>query len=357
MMMTRLTRLLRNLLGAATFAAAILPSSFLFAQAEDVPIEPAVTLPEDEDLHKRAEEFLKEGKSLSVKQVRELLRTPQPEPIELAPVRKTPLSGREVAQTARKAFIRFGWFGREEDGEENFFSIGGAYALTADGVFATCYHVVDPEGIRSGCLLGLRENGELLRVTKVLARDKVLDAAIVRVDATGFEPLPLNTDVAPGDAAYCFSDPLDAYGYFSDGIVNRFYRILPPQRRRRPIPSDSPSLLRMNVGTDWAPGSSGAAVLDQCGNAIGHVAAIWSLSDDAYFAPLGTDDSEEESKEPRPAPKDPRPMDSAETMPEEKAEEPAAGPVLITLHEAIPAAPIIKLVEGMKEKPAAAKPK
>lgn len=355
--MIRLPRLVRNGLGLAAFAVALLGGSLLFAQGEGVPIEPAVTLPEDEGLHERAEAFLKEGKSLSVKQVRELLRAPQPEPIELAPVRKTPLAGREVAKTARKAFIRFGWFGREEDGEENFFSIGGAYALTADGVFATCYHVVDPEGIRSGCLLGLRENGELLRVTKILARDKILDAAIVRVDATGFEPLPLNTDIAPGDAAYCFSDPLDAYGYFSDGIVNRFYRILPPQRRRRPIPADSPSLLRMNVGTDWAPGSSGAAVLDQCGNAIGHVAAIWSLSDDAYFAPIGSGEPEEESKEPNPAPKEPKPMESTEKMPEEKAEDPMDGPVLITLHEAIPAAPIIKLVEAMNEKPSTPKPK
>jgi len=358
-MMTKLTFLVRRLLPAIGLAATLFCTTSLLAQADGVPIEPAVTLPEDEDLHKRAEEFLKGGTSLSVKQVREQLRTPLSEPVELAPVRKTPLAGREVARIARKAFIRFGWFGREEEGEENFFSLGGAYALTADGVFATCYHVVDPEAIRTGCLVGIRENGELLRVTKVLARDKVLDAAIVRVDATGFEPLPLNTDVAPGDAAYCFSDPLDAYGYFSDGVVNRFYRTLPPQRRRRPIPADAPSLLRMNVGTDWAPGSSGAAVLDQCGNAIGHVAAIWSLSDDSYIEPPETDDPDEEPKAPKPTePKEaePKPMSGSEEKPEE-TEELAAGPVLITLHEAIPAGPILKLIEAMKEKEAAPKPR
>ena len=32
--------------------------------------------------------------------------------------------------------------------------------------------------------------------------------------------------------------------------------------------------LRVNVSTDWAPGSSGSAVLDQCGNVIGHVSTI-----------------------------------------------------------------------------------
>lgn len=353
-------------------ALAVVPDVPLYAQAAGVRIEPAVTLSEDEELLERAEQFLKAGKSLSVKQVQEQLRIPRGEAIKLTEVRKTPLAGREIARTARKAFLRFGWFGTDEEGEENYFSLGAAYSLTEDGVFGTCYHVVDPEGMKTGCLVALREDGEILPVTAILARDKVLDAAIVRIDAKGFEPLALNSDIAPGDAAYCFSDPLDAFGYFSNGIVNRFYRILPPQRRRRPILPDSHSLLRMNVGTSWAPGSSGAAVLDQCGNAIGHVAAIWSLSDDGYVLPPETDDPEDEPRKavpatgespgkekdkertPEPAPKK-TPDPSAET-PDKEAEEPP-GPVLITLHEAIPASSILKMIEGMKPRPQEPKPR
>ena len=342
----------------------VLPATPLFAQAEGVRIEPAVTLSEDEELLERAEAFLKTGKSLSVKQVQEQLRVPRPEAITLAEVRKAPLAGREIARTARKAFLRFGWFGTDEEGTENYFSLGAGYALTEDGVFATCYHVVDPETMKTGCLVAMREDGEILAVTAILARDKVLDAAIVRVDARGFEPLALNTDIAPGDAAYCFSDPLDAFGYFSSGVVNRFYRVPAPQRRRRPILPDSPSLLRMNVGTDWAPGSSGAAVLDQCGNAIGHVAAIWSLSDDGYVVPpetTGPDDGPEKpmAKEEKPSgvekagATDPLPKTSPEA-PADRADEEAEaplGPVLITLHEAIPASSILKMIEGTKPKP------
>lgn len=33
-------------------------------------------------------------------------------------------------------------------------------------------------------------------------------------------------------------------------------------------------LFQQNVSTEWAPGSSGAAVIDECGNAIGHVSEI-----------------------------------------------------------------------------------
>ena len=36
----------------------------------------------------------------------------------------------------------------------------------------------------------------------------------------------------------------------------------------------------LEVGNDWAPGSSGAAVIDICGNAVGQVATIESVVDE-----------------------------------------------------------------------------
>lgn len=53
-------------------------------------------------------------------------------------------------------------------------------------------------------------------------------------------------------------------GYFAKGIVSRFVRELPPE----------PERVTLEVTADWAPGSSGSAVLDEFGNAIGHVASI-----------------------------------------------------------------------------------
>ena len=79
------------------------------------------------------------------------------------------------------------------------------------------------------------------------------------------EPLPLNPSVRPGDEAWCYSDPFGRSNYFSKGIVNRFFQ--------RSATTGAGSV-RMNVSTDWAPGSSGSAVLDSCGNAIGHVSEI-----------------------------------------------------------------------------------
>ena len=70
-----------------------------------------------------------------------------------------------------------------------------------------------------------------------------------------------------GDSVWCLSDPRGERGYFSTGIVNRFVERTVGDARGR----------RINVSTDWAPGSSGAAILDEAGNVIGHVATIRAL--------------------------------------------------------------------------------
>lgn len=340
----------------------------VFAQGEGVRIERATTFAEDDVLLDKAKAFMESKVSLDVRSARQQLRRPRAETITLRPPSTKPLTGRGIAQTARRAFLRFGWYGLDEDGLDGF-SLGAAYAITDDGVFATCHHCVDPEGITEGCLVAMTETDQILPVKAILAHDRDLDAAIVRVDLsslageTKFVPLAFNTDVFPGDKAYCYSDPLDAYGYFSDGIVNRFYRVPPPERNRNPVAADALALLRLNVSTDWAPGSSGAAVLDECGNAIGHVSAIWSLSDDVPFEIAGEPETEsEESKDPAPKDEDaappPEKKETDEGMEAGGAEKEMlrtdeeiiqTGPVLITLHEAIPAAAIRKLIEKMNQ--------
>ena len=77
----------------------------------------------------------------------------------------------------------------------------------------------------------------------------------------------------PGDRVFCFSDPMGERSYFSAGIVNRLAE-LAKQKNGGARP------LILDVSTDWAPGSSGAAVIDECGNAIGLVSTILALQDD-----------------------------------------------------------------------------
>jgi hypothetical protein len=194
---------------------------------------------------------------------------------------RTRLPGREICVAARRSHLRVGWSYVCDKCGKWHLSLSGGYALTANGAVATCFHVVDPaREIRQGCLVAVDEQETLLPVTEVLAASRDSDACIVRVRGGHLRPLPLNTSVYPGDTAYCYSDPAQHRDYFSAGIVNRFYQLSAP-RSADARSSSAGTLTRINVSNDWAPGSSGSAVLDDCGNAIGHVLSISTVLDES----------------------------------------------------------------------------
>jgi hypothetical protein len=105
----------------------------------------------------------------------------------------------------------------------------------------------------------------------------------------------------------------------------------------------------MHVSTDWAPGSSGAPVLDACGNVVGHVAVISSL--------------QKKPSTPVPAPRTPKAGkdansgdDSKDGKDEDHAPAPIAPPsgsgaTMITLHEAVPARAVRLLAENAEKSP------
>ncbi len=239
----------------------------LFAQAPGVPVireghgdAPALLQP--------VKALRDTGALLSLEKVREQLSRTTCDLTLPKPGTKK-LSGREIWERARKAHLRVGWYYLCNNCNNWHLNLAGGYALTADGMIATCYHVVEPKDMREGFLLAVSEAGKPLVVSEVLAASKFSDSCIVRVksDET-FNPLPLNPGVHPGDDAWCYSDPLGRPGYFSKGIVNRFYQHWHNEQESGRFP------VWMNVSTDWAQGSSGAAVLDEFGNAIGHVSEI-----------------------------------------------------------------------------------
>jgi hypothetical protein len=190
--------------------------------------------------------------------------------VDVVAVREKPLNGREIWDAARKAHVRIGYLYLCPRCKHWHMNLAGGYAISTDGAVATCHHVVaNKEDMREGYLVAVSEEGRAMPVTEVLATSKFNDACIVRVKSEApFSPLPLSTTAQPGDTAWCYSDPLGHPAYFSSGIVNRFYQHWHGEKPAEQFPR------RMNVSTEWAPGSSGAAVLDSAGNAIGHVSEI-----------------------------------------------------------------------------------
>lgn len=195
--------------------------------------------------------------------------------LSLPPANTRKLSGREIWEAARKAYMRVGWFYLCKRCDKWHHDLAGGFVIHPDGAVVTCHHVVQPPAqMKQGYLICVNDAGEVHPVTQVLAANATTDVCILKVKGSALSALPLSTAAVPGDSAYCFSDPMSIRGYFSQGIVNRYFHQKLRQKRRTAEAEPPATVLTMNVSTDWAPGSSGAAVLDEFGNAIGHVARI-----------------------------------------------------------------------------------
>ena len=257
---------MKNRLLASFLTVTLLSPIPAFAQA------PGVKIVRDrgeqfDALVRKANEYRAAGKLLSIDVVTgQLARTSCT--LRLPRLSRKKLSDRGIWQRSQESHVRVGWHYLCTKCEKWHQNLAGGYYITTDGAIATCYHVVKPRADqREGFLVAADENGNLFPVIEVLAGNELADTAIVRAAVNPpVKPLALNTNVYPGDSAWCYSDPLGRSGYFSKGMVNRFFLL---QRRGE-------ESARLEVSTDWAPGSSGSAVLDECGNAIGHVSEISS---------------------------------------------------------------------------------
>lgn len=313
--------------GAAVF---VLHPDRLFAQAPGVPIERDEILIDDAPLVAKAALLRDSGKLLSAKQVTDALEAPNSQPLVLPAPSVERLEPRALAELGRKALVRIGWFYLGKHPKEWHVNLADGYAISADGAVATCQHCIAPEEqeMREGYLIASDASGNIFPVTAVLAQDKEMDAAIVRVEGGTFTPLPLNDQTAPGDTVYVFSDPMSAVGYFTSGILNRFFW-LDGNKTTDATTIEGARNLRLHVSADWAPGSSGAALLDVYGNAVGHVSVI---------DPIVSDD-----------PPQPEEKTGKQGKKTQKKSPPAAdASTLIILHEAVAARSVRMLAESMK---------
>lgn len=205
--------------------------------------------------------------------------------LALPPAETRVLTPRERWQRARLSHIRVGAFYLCSKCDRWHLDLAGGYAITADGAVATCAHVIaPPESMKEGWLVAATEDDEIIPVTEILACNVGTDSAIVRVKSSKpLTPVPLSLDVSPGDQVWCFSDPNGKRGYFSDGIVSRFVKrpfLSKKDAGKLPEGGVLPRPVWLETTTEWAPGSSGSAVIDQFGNCVGHVSEIQSVLED-----------------------------------------------------------------------------
>lgn len=257
-------------------------ASIAFAQAPGVPVypegrgaRPNATLTEQAKKLQAASELLSMTKALEQAEKTSC-------DIALPPADAKPLPPRERWQRARLAHIRVGQFYLCSKCDRWHLDLAGGYAITADGAVATCAHVIaPPPNMKEGWLVAVTEEDVILPITEVLACNPGTDCAILRVkSAQPLVPLPLSLDVSPGDSVWCFSDPAGKRGYYSEGLVSRFVKrpfMSKKESDKLPEGTEIPKPVWLETTTDWAPGSSGSALIDQYGNAVGHVSEIQTI--------------------------------------------------------------------------------
>ncbi len=140
------------------------------------------------------------------------------------------------------------------------------WILSEDGVMVTNYHVfANAEHSGWGVLL---RDGSVYAVKEVLAADKAADVAIFRVEGEGFNALKLGEPQKVGGEVHIIAHPDSRFFTYTAGLVSRYYAARS---------SKSAKTIWMAVTAEFARGSSGGPVLDECGNVVGMVANTQSI--------------------------------------------------------------------------------
>jgi len=141
-------------------------------------------------------------------------------------------------------------------------TLASGVVVDPDGVIATNHHVA--AGETAEAMGVLTADGRFFPVTEVLATNKNSDVALLRVAAKGLTALPVRDDLGAGAPIYCYSHPANSFGCISEGTVTRYCRMGGPDRN---------GAVFMQITADYARGSSGGPIIDQCGNLVGLVSS------------------------------------------------------------------------------------
>ncbi len=214
--------------------------------------------------------------------------TPPPATTTLAllTLRRDPRDAADLYAMAQASAVLVGVYYQCNECSHWHFDAASGFALSAEGAVTTCWHVFekDPERRDTYCVIA-DYDGHVWPIRSVLAANAQTDVCIVATDARGLSPLPLRTGARVGEPVWCLSNPDHRFGFFSAGLIARWFvnrsGLAQPEDEPTkegaalaPLPPGWPAF---EVTLDFAQGSSGAAILDGAGNAIGMAQATQSI--------------------------------------------------------------------------------
>jgi S1-C subfamily serine protease len=180
------------------------------------------------------------------------------------------LRAEEVYQRAVPAVFVLGSVYKNEEGEWTDGMYATAWALSAEGILVTNWHVFSD--LHDGEVFAAADHqGRVYPLREILAGDKTTDVAILRIAARQLTPLPLSRDYAPvGSWVGVLGHPGDNFYVFTTGTVTRYSTNRNEEGQREHW---------MGLTAEFAGGSSGSPVLDARGAVVGMAALTLTLED------------------------------------------------------------------------------
>lgn len=193
----------------------------------------------------------------------------------------TPLQPHQLYKQRLESTLIFGKAGLcNECPDLHVVFIATATPVTEDGVCLVNYHMVHPFVSRSAhtnqgdsIYFVADRDGQCYPLTGVLAYSTDDDAAVIKVDTRGnkLNAIPLGSPAEVGQHVNIISHPKQMFYTYTQGYVTRNAVYNFP---------DQPVIDMMEISADFAEGSSGGPVMDDCGNLIGMVRATTTLFHD-----------------------------------------------------------------------------
>ena len=210
------------------------------------------------ELIRAGTEFLKTGRGASASNI---VTPPERGPVALklpAPARKT-LTAAQVAARARAGTLVVAFLHLCKKCPDYHIVAGAGIVLTANGVIATCHHLVDDPDARQ--FVVMTGEGRCFPVQKVLASSATNDVVLLQLDTGGarLTPLPLEDDAPVGSRVFVLGHPESHYYTFTEGLVARHFT----------GQAETGAAEMMSITAEFAPGSSGCPILNERGNVVG----------------------------------------------------------------------------------------
>ena len=170
----------------------------------------------------------------------------------------------EIAKQAKPAVVVITY----EGGEGRGGGLGTGFIISADGLIATNFHVID----HSRPLSVHTVEGQSLQVLEIHALDKQADLAILRVSAKDLPMLELAdaAQVEVGSPIVALGNPLGLKHSVVAGVISAFREVEGVQRQQIAMPVE--------------PGNSGGPVLNMHGKVVGIVSLKSLAAENIAFA-------------------------------------------------------------------------